>query len=194
VTVAPLAAQPIPASAQRFDAASVADLDEPVRRYLTHAIADGATIPATVRLQMAGRIDVGRWLSFTAQQDFNGHEFSWRARAGWRWLKPVSVVDAYADGAGSTDGKLLGRVRFLHACDENTARAAAARAAVESIWVPATLLPGQAVRWRAEADDHIVASFTVTPEVVEVTLRIDGAGAVRSASVMRWGNDVIGDP
>ena len=70
-----------PSSVQRFDPASLAALDEPVRRYLMHAIAEGTAVPTGVRLTMVGRINVGRWLSFTAEQEFSGHQFSWRARA-----------------------------------------------------------------------------------------------------------------
>lgn len=173
---------------ERFDPDSLAALDEPVRRYFRHAIAGGSAVPAGVRLSMVGRINVGRWLSFSAEQEFRGHAFSWRARAGWGPLKVVHVVDSYVDGAGSTDGKLLGLVRFMHAADENTTRAAAARAAAESIWVPGALLPGPEVSWRAEADDRIVARLTLPPERPEVTLRIAETGAVRSVSVMRWGN------
>ena len=54
--------------------------------------------------------------------------------------------------------------------------------------MPGTLLPGVGVSWRAESEELIVANFAVAPERPDVTLRIDGAGAVRSVSVMRWGN------
>jgi hypothetical protein len=174
--------------ADRFDAASIAGLDEPVRRYLTHALADGAPLHSGARLAMTGRIKVGPWLSFTAQQEFTGHAFSWRARAGVGPIRPLHVTDRYADGAGSTEGRLFGRLRFLHADDEHTARAGAGRAAAESIWVPAMLLPRNGVSWRAESDDVIVASFEVPPEQPELTLGIDAAGAVRTVSVMRWGD------
>src|SRR5215210_1965854 len=103
-------------------------------------------------------------------------------------VKPLHVVDRYQDGAGSTTGTVLGRLRFLHADDANTARAAAGRAAAESIWVPSTLLPDHGVVWRAEADDVIVARVSVAPERPDVRLHIDAAGAVRSVSVLRWGN------
>jgi hypothetical protein len=74
---------------------------------------------------MTGRINVGRWLAFTAEQEFHGHAFTWRARAGWGPVKPLRVVDRYEDGAGGTTDTVLGRLRFLHADDANTARAAA---------------------------------------------------------------------
>jgi hypothetical protein len=43
------------------------------------------------------------------------------------------------------------------------------------------------VAWRAEGDDEIVASWDVPPERPDVHLRIDPAGRVRSASLVRWG-------
>ena len=166
---------------------SLAGLDEPVRRYLEHAIPPGAQPGDRVRLTMQGRIRVGPWLTFDAVQDFAGHDFTWRARAGWGRWRPLQVVDHPHDGAGGTEGRLLGRVRFLHAEDADTARAAAGRAAAESIWVPATLLPERGVAWRAEADDRIVATLSVPPERVELTLGIDAAGVLRSVSLPRWG-------
>jgi hypothetical protein len=172
----------------RFQSAALAGLDEPVRRYLTHAVSDGAVVPVGVRLTMAGRINVGRWLSFTAEQEFRGHAFRWSARAGLRHLKPVDVVDSYGDGAGSTEGRLFGRLRFLQANDENTAHAAAGRAAVETIWVPGALLPGPGVFWRAESDEVIVVRLNIPPEHPDVTIRIGATGVVRSVSLLRWGN------
>jgi hypothetical protein len=178
-----------PAAARRFQPAPLAALDEPVRRYFTHAIRDDAPLAAGMRLTMTGRIKIGpAWLGFTAQQEFDGHEFAWRARAGWGPLKPLLVVDQYRAGAGSIDGRIFGRLSFLHADDENTTRAAAARGAVESIWVPASLLPDRGVTWRAENRNLLVAGFEVPPERVEVRLAIDDLGAVLSVSVMRWGN------
>ena len=163
-------------------------MEEAVRRYLNHTIAEGAPLHSGALLAMEGRIKVGPWLSFDARQEFHGHAFTWSARAGLGPFRPLRVVDRYADGAGSTEGR-LGRVRFLHAADKDTTRAAAGRAASESIWVPETLLPERGVQWRAESDSEIVATFDVPPERPELRLGIDAAsGAVRTVSLMRWGN------
>ncbi len=179
----------IPATRTRlFEAAALTGLDEPVRRYLTHAISDGAIVPAGVRLTMAGRINVGRWLSFAAEQEFRGHAFLWSARAGLGRWKPLEVVDSYRDGAGSTEGKLFGRLRFMHVNDQDTARAAAGRAAAESIWVPGALLPGPGVFWRVESDEVIVVRLDVAPERPDVTFSIGATGVVRSVTLLRWGN------
>src|SRR4029079_1833452 len=88
----------------------LAGLDEPVRRYLRHSIADGARLPSGIELTMSGRINPGLPMRFTATQRFDGHSFVWDARAGWGRFKPLRVVDRY-DGAGSggTDGRAFGR-------------------------------------------------------------------------------------
>ena len=167
----------------------LAGTDEPVRRYFSHAIGDGAALPIGVRMAMSGRIKVGLWLPFTAEQTVDGRSFTWRARVGRGRLTPLRVIDRYADAVGSTEGRLLGRVTLFHAEDVNTARSAATRAAIESVvFAPPSVLPGRGVAWRAETDDVIVACFDLPPERPEVRLRIDEHGAIRSVSALRWGN------
>jgi hypothetical protein len=164
-------------------------LDEPVRRYFSHAIGDGAALPHGVRMAMSGRIKVGLWLPFTAEQTVDGRSFVWRARVGWGPLKPLRVTDRYAEAAGSTDGRLLGRVTLFRAAGVNTARSAATRAAIESVvFAPPSVLPGRGVTWRAETDSVILARFDLPPERPEVRLRIDQHGAIRTVSALRWGN------
>jgi hypothetical protein len=109
---------------RRFTADMLAGLDEPVRRYFSHAISDRAALSNGVRMAMSGRIKVGLWLPFTAEQTVDGRSFAWRARVGWGPLTPLRVIDGYADAAGSTEGRLLGQVTLFHAADVNTARSA----------------------------------------------------------------------
>jgi hypothetical protein len=164
-------------------------VDEPVRRYLSHAINDGAPPSSGVCMAMSGRIKVGLWLPFTAEQTVDGRSFTWRARIGRGPLTPLRVVDQYADAAGSTDGRLLGRVTLFHAEDLNTARSAATRAAIESVvFAPSSVLPGRGVAWQAESDNVIVARFDLPPERPEVRVRIDEQGAIQTVSALRWGN------
>jgi hypothetical protein len=166
----------------------LAGLDEPVRRYLAHALCEGAPLADGARFAMKGRIKVGLWLPFTAGQEGDGRSFAWRARVGAGPLALLTVVDRFADGAGSTEGRLLGRVRLFRADGPDTSRSAAGRAALESIFVPAGLLPERGVTWRAESDERIVAAWDVPPERPEVRMHIDARGAVVTASAMRWGD------
>jgi hypothetical protein len=99
---------------------------------------------------MSGRIKVGLWLPFTAEQTVDGRSFVWRARVGRGPLTPLRVTDRYEDAAGSTEGRLLGRFTLFHAEDINTARSAATRAAIESVvFAPPSTLPGRGVTWLA---------------------------------------------
>jgi hypothetical protein len=174
---------------RRLIAEMLAGLDEPVQRYFSHAISDGAALPNGLRIAMSGQIKVGLWLPFTAEQTVDGRSFEWRARVGWGPLTPLRVTDRYADAAGSTEGRLLGRLPLFHAEDVNTARSAATRAAIESVvFAPPTVLPGHGVTWRAETDSVILARFDLPPEHPEVRLRIDEHGAIRTVSALRWGN------
>jgi hypothetical protein len=171
-----------------FDAASL-DVDEPVRRYFMHAIRDGASLPSAVRLRMSGRIRVGRWLPFTAEQDLDGRSFAWRASMRLGPLTLLKVTDRYDRGAGSMEGRLLGRVRVFAAADANTTRSAAGRVALESVtWMPAGVVPARGVSWRVEDADQIVAGFDLAPERPRVRARIDGDGAIRSVWAYRWGD------
>jgi hypothetical protein len=172
--------------APHFDPAALSKLDEPVRRYFAHALQPGAALPSAMRLEMAGRIDVGIWLRFAARWEGDGRSFTWNARSGPGRLRLLHVTDHFADGAGSMDIRLLGRLRLLRADDEDTTRSAAGRTAAEAIWTPASLLPDRGVRWRAESDELIVAGWDLPPERPELRLRIDEHGAVGSVCVMRW--------
>lgn len=178
-----------PVPTRGFTSDILAALDEPVRRYFSHAISDGAVLPNGVSMEMTGRIKVGLWLPFTAVQTVDGRSFTWRARVGRGPLTPLRVTDRYADAAGSTEGRLLGRVTLFDDHDANTARSAAARAAIESVvFAPPSVLPGRGVAWRAETENVIVARFDLPPEQPEVRVRIDEHGAIRIVCAQRWGN------
>jgi len=168
---------------ERFDPAMVAGLDEPVRRYFTHALAAGAPLRRRVRLTLTGRIRVGAWLRFDSVWEGDGRSFSWRAAAGPARL--LRVHDRFASGAGSMDVRLR-RLRLVHAENADTARSGAGRAALEAVWTPAALLPVHGVSWRADSDERIVATWDVEPERPELHLIIGPDGAVRSSRAQRW--------
>ena len=76
---------------------------------------------------------------------------------------------------------MLGRVIVFHAEDDNTARWAATRAAIERVvFAPSSVLPGRGVAWRAETDNVIVACFDLPPERPEVRAHVDEHGAMRA--------------
>jgi hypothetical protein len=84
------------------------------------------------------------------------------------------------------DVRLFGRIPLVAVDDEDTARSAAGRAALEAVWAPASLLPDRGVRWSAEGDQTIVATWDVPPEHPRLRLGIDERGALRDVCLMRW--------
>ena len=100
----------------------------------------------------------------------------------------VSGYDAYADGHGAMEWMLLGRFPVMTADGPDVSTSAAGRAGGEAVWLPTALLPRAGVHWSAVADDHIVAGFRVGPTPIELHLRIDGDGHVRSVVFDRWGD------
>lgn len=171
-----------------FDPDSLAGLDEPVRRWFTHAIAPGSPLAQRYRVEMSGRIKADLWLPFSAQEEIDGRSFRWRARVGLGPLTLLRIDDGYARGRGRTEGRLFGRRRLFASDDDDTARSAAARTALESVvFAPPTVLPARGVAWRAEDERTIVGRFDLPPERPEVQVEIDDRGAMRSAVAARWG-------
>ena len=75
---------PSPSTPRRFDPLELADLPEPVRRYFGAAIAPGTEVTEAVSLTMRGRLRLGTWLPFRAEQALAPHRgFVWRARAAF---------------------------------------------------------------------------------------------------------------
>lgn len=182
----------------RFDPAVLDGLDESVRRYFAHALADGVPLGRGARLDVSGRIRVGAWLRFSSVWEGDGRSFSWRATAGPGPFPLLRVHDRFRDGAGFMDIRArpplrrLPALKLLHAENEDVARSGAGRAALEALWVPSALLPSRGVTWRAETDELLVASWTVPPEAPEVHISIDRDGAVRSYRAERWRNGKAG--
>ena len=54
-------------------------LDEPVRRYLDHALGAAAQGSSSARLTMSGRIRAGVWPPFSAAEECDGRSFAWRS-------------------------------------------------------------------------------------------------------------------
>ncbi len=136
---------------------------------------------------MKGRIKVGLWLPFTADQDCDGSSFVWRAQVP-RYLPFVAVTDSYRDGRATIDGRLLGALRLFHSDDQNIVRSAAGRAAAEGILAPIGLLPSPTCIWHAKSDSEIVVDLALAPERPALHVTIDNDGAVKSVNLQRWGD------
>ncbi|HEX8480979.1 MAG TPA: DUF6544 family protein [Allosphingosinicella sp.] len=181
-------------SDELFDPASVEDLPEIARRYFNHAIAAGAPLASVVELRMQGTFLVGEKGSqqvydMKARQILRPPtSFVWipQMKSG---LMRISGSDALVDGVGWSRFWLLGLVPVANVRGgTDLARSAAFRSAMESIWVPSSLLPANGVVWEQTGPDGArVRLQRLDPEIVlDLTLASDGA--VRKIVGQRWSN------
>jgi len=173
-----------------FDPSLVAGLPEIAQRYFTHAIAPGTPLHTTVRLEMKGTFLLGDKASFqtyamTARQILAPpSEFVWipSMQSG---VMSISGSDALVQGAGWTRFWINGLVPVVNLqATTDLNRSALTRAAMEAMWAPASLLPGNGVAWEQTGPSTARLSFTTGIEPVDMTLAPDGR--VVKVVTMRW--------
>ena len=178
--------EPLPAS---YNPAMVAGLPEIGQRYFARAIAPGTPLHRVPRLEMEGSLILnGRVLPMRADQLLTPpHGFVWRARAGSGLIR-FSGSDGYWNGQTSwTRFRLWGVLPVVQiAGTEDHARAAAARMVMETVWVPAALLPQSGAVWTQTGADQAEVRFPEVPGVEPIHLTLDTAGRVLEMTTLRW--------
>ncbi|GAB2577661.1 DUF6544 family protein [Microlunatus antarcticus] len=201
-TSALLAERPVPRAARRvredwvrlseptldpppFDAGMVAHLPEPARRYLTHAIAPGTPLWQSVQVSMVGRIGLGSWRRFSADQVVApGRGYIWAAVARVLGV-PVVGYDRLSGGSGEMRWRLLDLVPVADASGADVTRSAAGRLASEIVLVPTAFA---SVTWTAGGADTAVATSGRGAEQQRVELHLGADGHLVDLVMQRWGN------
>ncbi len=175
-----------PAGEERFDAEALRDRPDGVRHYLTHAIADGATLAAAVRLRMHGEIKLGGWRRFRAEQVIRRDRgMIWAATVRVMGL-PVRGYDRLVDGAGAMRWWLLGLIPVVKASGPDVNRSAAGRLAAESVWLPSRLADPRRT-WTALDPRHVHVGLGLAGERSVLDLSLGGDGRVEGLRLPRWG-------
>lgn len=178
-------------SGEVFTAAMVDALPEPARRYFLHAIRPGTPLAASAHLKMSGAIKPNSnsdWADLTATQVLTpGQGFVWKASAQ---SGPVSmgVVDQLANNSGRMRIALFGLVPVVNEGSADISKSALGRLAIESIWLPSSLLPQNGVTWETVDDRHARATLTVSGEEMTLTLTVDADGRLMEVTTRRYGN------
>jgi hypothetical protein len=169
-----------------FGPDQAADLPEPARRWLLHAVPVGTPLWSSVQLTMRGQIKLGRWRSFTARQVLSPSGFIWAASARVAGL-PVTGFDRYTSGAGRQRWRLLGLIPVMTGGGPDITRSAAGRLAGEATcWLPTAF---SAASWVSGPEpDTVVATWRIGDEQEAVRLRIAPDGRPRDLLLQRWGN------
>jgi hypothetical protein len=172
-----------------FSPELVADLPEPARRYLLHAIAPGTSRARVVRLEMDGWM---RPRSGSPRIALTAYEvlaprigFAWTARARMFGL-PVRVHDYYYENQGGVRVAVLGLFPLARETGEDVIRSSRGRLVAEAVWCP-TALVGPGVRWDAVDADRARYTLTVDGDSIPVTIRVDADGALGEVTLERWG-------
>ena len=178
-----------------FTEAHLEGLPEPARRYLRHAIAPGTVLSPACRLWMTGTMRPAPGAPATrlsAVETLAPRQgFVWTARARMRGL-PVRVRDHYAWGEGGLEVVALGLLPVPLGAGPDLTRSARGRLVAEAVWCP-TALVHPSVRWEAVDADRAQYTVGVDGEAISVTVAVDADGALREATLLRWG-DADGGP
>ena len=185
--VARLDASRVAGDAVRYDAAEIADLPAPVRRYFQLALTNGQPIIRSVDVKHSGTFNmstnIARWLPFTSQQlvSTNRPGFIWNARIMMFPGVPVRVHDAYITGEGLLRPSILGLFALTDVQGGgDIAKGELMRYFAEAVWYPTALLPSQGVSWQAVDDTSANATLTDGPIRLTMLFRFGDDGLVSS--------------
>lgn len=171
-------------STETFDPDQTAHLPIHVRKWLSHAVREGAPLARVAWFRMRGQIRIGTWRSFTATQVLApGIGFIWAATARVGGL-PVSGYDKYFHGMGEMAWRIGGLIPVMTAQNPDITTSAVGRLAAESALLPTTFQ-------RAQWSDHssgAEAVWCIDNNRETVQLDIDDAGRLRGVLMQRWGN------
>lgn len=176
-------ADSVPAT-RTFSPAQLDGLPEPARRFLRHAIQDGAPLASSVRLEMHGEIKLKGWVPFRAEQAISHPRgFVWSARAGAG--VPILGYDRLLGTEGEMNWKVWGLIPIMTASGPDVSRSAAGRMAGELCWVPSVLLT-EGVEWGTPDGEWQPVRVPTALGPVAKRLRIDPSGKLRECRIERW--------
>jgi len=182
----------IKSAGENFSKETVLALPPLAQRYFLHTIRPGTPLAASVQLRISWDIRVERgekstWMPLKAVQILTPQRgFVWKANIR-KGVIYFSEVDYYWKGTGRVALRFLGLIPLLAARGEDGAKSAVGRLVIESVLLPAGLLPQQGVVWKDVDDEHVRVTCTVDDEELEMTLAVDASGRLREVVMQRWG-------
>lgn len=157
------------------------------RRWLARALPPDLPASGRVLLTISGEIKLRSWTPFRSREILAPRAgFAWEASAG-RFPAVIRGMDYYLAGQGGMRWRLAGLIPVMRASGPDVSRSARGRVAGEAALCPGALA-GSDVFWRDEDDRFSVASWDFDGERMAVRFEIAPDGALRSASLARWGD------
>ena len=168
----------------------LADLPEPVRRYLRYTGVVGKPFPGTIRLRQKGRMRLapGRpWIPLDAEEHYSVQPpgFVW---AGTARLGPLPVArarDMYADGEGRLLVKVASLWPVVDASGAQMDQGEMMRYLSEMVWFPAAFLADN-VAFQAVDDSSAQVTLTDQGQTATGTLVFDNQGRLTDFVAKRY--------
>ena len=174
---------------ERFDRAMVQDLPEAARRYFDYTITPGTPLSSIVMLEMEGKLGLGDkrnpgYRDFRARQILAPpHGFVWRLDAG-----AIGGSDGLVSSRSWTRFWFMGLFPVVRVSDDSDhLRSAFGRMVAEAaFWAPASLLPGDRVRWEEAGPKtaRAIVSNGGFEQAVEIAIAADGRPT--AVTIQRW--------
>jgi hypothetical protein len=176
----------------------LADLPDPVRRYLRYTGVVGKPFPGTIWLRQEGKMRAGpgqRWMPLDAEEHYSVQPpgFVW---AGTARLGPLPVArarDMYAGGAGRMLVKVASLWPVVDASGAQVNQAAMMRYLSEMVWFPAAFLAGN-ISFEAVDDSSARVTLTDHGQTATGTLFIDQQGRLTDFVAKRYRTPDSSDP
>lgn len=177
-----------------YDPAMVADLPEVAQRYFARAIEPGTPLHRVVLLEMEGSFIMnGNEMPMSARQILAPPAlgFVWQAEMGQGLMRFAGSDGYHAPEGGPVDSWTKFWLRGLIPLariggTEDHARAAATRALLESVWVPASLLPQFGAEWTQTGPDSAEIRFADMPGIEPMQITLDADGNLTEVHALRW--------
>ena len=168
----------------------LADLPEPVRRYLRYTGVAGKPFPGTIRLRQTGRLRAGpgqRWVSLEAEEHYSVQPpgFVWAGTVRLGPFPAVRARDMYAEGAGRMLVKVASLWPVVDASGEQMDQAEMLRYLSEMIWFPAAFLAAN-ISFEPVDDSSARVTLTDHGRTATGTMFIDQQGRVTDFVAKRY--------
>lgn len=163
----------------------LSDLPDPVYRYLKHVLAGDQRAIRAMRMSQRGELRTDhhrdRWMHFRAEHVAMplSKSFRWDAKVRILPHLHVRVTDAYEEGVGSGQARLLSSITI--ATDTNKPELNSAslhRYLAEAVWYPTALLPSAGVQWSPIDNRRALATLTDSGITVSLEFRFNDADEV----------------
>lgn len=176
-------------SGDLFSSRETALLPPPAARYLRHAIREGAPLAKTVDLHLLGEIRVrpeGEWFKFEAMERICPERgLLWQGRIEGLGRIYAEGAEYFCDGDAGSDFFLGGILPLVSVRGGEFARSAAGRLVIESVWLPASLIPARGATWEPGDEHRATVRLPVPSELPTLSLTVAESGALIDVSMMR---------